>query len=705
MLAAKGGTCVVAADVGVILPCCLQHGSRRLPRCHGTEADPAAHGVGFHEKLVCLERLPMFSCPLAVKTNETGLFWKVAGAVAIALAALFVFWPALRGDWIWDDFSAIALNPVLRDRTGLWRIWFAPPGPDYFPLTSTVEWLEWHAWGAATTGYHLVSVASHVLGALLLWRLLARLGSGLAWLGGFVFAIHPLAVQSVAWISEQKNTLSLPLLLLAAGAYLDFDEAPRFRPYLRSLLYFLAAMLCKSSVVMFPAVLLLYAWWRRGRVAMPDLAASGPFFAISVVLGFVTAWFQTHNVFASEPIEIGGMLSRFACAGLVIAFYAGKCVLPVGLMPIYPRWAVDPPSVEQFWPWLLGGILAGLLWVGRAWMPEGIGWRRGVSLGVCFFAVNLLPVLGFIPMFFMRIGWVSDHLAYLPLIGPVGLAVAGAGWVCGKLGPRWRLLTSAAAGLILAALMLESRAQAAIYRSDTGFWAYAIAKNPGATVAHYSLANARVRCGQLAEAIPEYEAAIRLRPDFARARSSYGDVLFRLGRTSEAAAQYETALRDDPGLVATREKFGDLLLAQGRTEDAIAEYERAVAVQPDNARAQGNLAYALARAGRLEDSAARYETALKLDPSRAEDWDQRGTVLAHLGRAREAQRHYERALQLKPDDPDAHNNLGLLLARAGRLTDAIRHFEAALRSRPDFPAARRNLELARQALAAGDEGR
>jgi tetratricopeptide (TPR) repeat protein len=647
----------------------------------------------------------VFSFPPAVKTNETGLFWKAAGAVAIALGALFVFWPALRGNWVWDDFAGIILNPTLRDRAGLWRIWFAPPGPDYFPLKSTVEWLEWHAWGSATTGYHLVSVASHVLGALLLWRLLARLGIGLAWLGGLVFAIHPLTVESVAWISEQKNTLSLPLLLLAADAYLDFDEGPRLGPYLRSLLCFLAAMLCKSSVVMFPAVLLLYAWWRRGRVASSDLAASGPFFAISLVLGLVTVWFQAHHAIGSEHIEIGGILSRFACAGLAIAFYAGKCVLPVGLMPIYPRWAVDPPSLEQFLPWLLGGILAGLLWMGRARMPEGIGWRRGVLLGLCFFVVNLLPVLGFIPMLFMRIGWVSDHLAYLPLIGPVGLAAAGAGWVCEKLAPGWRLLTIAVASLILVALMLASRAHAKIFRNDISLWTCAVAKNPGAAAAHYSLANARVRAEQFAEAIPEYEVAIRIRPDFAEARSSYGYALLRLGRTSEAAVQYETALTADPGLVPAREKLGALLLAQGRTEAAIAEYERAVAVQPDNARAQGNLAYALARATRLEDAAAHYETALRLDPSSVEDWDQRGTVLTHLGRTAEAQRHYERALQLKPDDPDAHNNLGLLLARAGRLADAIGHFEAALRARPNFPAAQRNLELARQALGAGGEGR
>jgi tetratricopeptide (TPR) repeat protein len=460
-------------------------------------------------------------------------------------------------------------------------------------------------------------------------------------------------------------------------------------------------MLCKTSVVMFPAVILLYAWWRRGRVALPDLLASGPFFAISLALGLVTVWFQNHH--GTEGVEIGGMLSRVACAGLAVAFYAGKCVLPVGLMPIYPRWALEPPSLVQFTPWFLGGILAASLWIGGRREPAA-GWKRGVILGLGFFVVNLAPVAGLVPMTFMRIGWVSDHLAYLPLIGPIGLAMAGAGWAWGRLSPRWRFGAGAAAGLIVAALMLESRSQAEIFRSDEGFWTRAIEKNPGAAVAHYSLANARARSGQLAEAIPEYEAAIRLRPDFAEARSGYGDILARLGHRPEAVAQYEAALKFKPDLVPARERLAAMLLKDGRIEEAIAEYRRAVVIRPENALAQGNLAYALALSGRLEEAADRYEEALRLDPSDAGNWDQRGTVLSRLGRVSEAERHYERALQLKPDDPDAHNNLGLLLARSGRLAEAIRHFEAALRVRPGFAAAQENLELAREALGRAGAG-
>jgi tetratricopeptide (TPR) repeat protein len=544
-------------------------------------------------------------------------------------------------------------------------------------------------------------VVGHLLSALLLWRLLGRLGIRLSWLGGLIFAIHPLAVESVAWISEQKNTLSLPLLLLSANAYINFDEAPGAWNYLRSILCFLAAMLCKSSVVMFPAVLILYVWWRHKRVKRSDLSATGPFFAISLLFGVITLYFQSHYAIGSERIEIRGMASRLASAGLALAFYAEKSILPLGLMPIYPRWMSGHPSMGQYWPWLVGCVVAGVLWWKGGRKGSRIGWMAGSLFAFLFFVVNLLPVVGFIPMSFMRVGWVSDHLAYISFIGLVGLAAAGIGKLWSRLVPRWRLLAIGGIALIVALLMVQSRAYAGVFRNEIGLWSFAADKNPGASVAHYSLANARVRAGQLNEAVPEYEEALRLRPDFAKARSNYGDALLRLGRTSDAAAQFEIALGTDPNLVPEREKLGNIRLAQGRVEDAIAEYTKALSVHPDYARGQGNLAFALALAGRLEEAVAHYNAALKLDPSNPGDWDQLGTVFAHLGRTAEAKRHYEQALSLKPDDPDAHNNLGLLLARMGRLTEAVGHFEAALRERPDFPAARRNLELARQALEGG----
>jgi tetratricopeptide (TPR) repeat protein len=579
---------------------------------------------------------------------------RLAGAAAIALAIGWVLWPALGGGWIWDDISEVTGNATLRNCAGLRHIWFAPPGPDYLPVKSTVQWLEWHLWGAAPAGFHWANAGFHFAGSLLVWRVLARLGVRFAFLGGLLFAIHPVAMESAAWISEQKNTLSLPLLLLATDAYLDFDSNPRAWPaYARAWALFVAAMLAKSSVVMFPAVLLLHAWWKRGKLTRRDFAVSAPFFAVSLLLGLVTVWFQQHVAIGSASIAFARPLARLASAGPIALFYLGKCALPIGLMPLYPPGIAAEPLLTQLVAWL--ALAGGLAWLGT----KRRTWGRPILLGLGFILLNLAPVLGLIPMSFMRLAPVSDHLLYLSLVGAAGLAAAAAGQLFARLAPAARPGAAAALGAAIVALMLASRSLAAVYHDSDTLWAFAAAKNPGSAAAHFNLANARVLAGQLTEAVPEFAAAVQLQPDLAEARSNFGDALERLGRKSEAQTQYEAALRAQPALTLTRDKLGNLLLATGRLEDAIAQYEQAVARAPGSAAAQADLAYALARANRLDEAQDHYETALQLQPGVAENWDELGTVFALRGQLPEAIRHYERALQIDPGDAAARRNLAL----------------------------------------------
>ena len=350
------------------------------------------------------------------KPSEVGNGWTWLRAAVIVLAGTWVYWPALRGGWLWDDGLEIARNELLHRPGGWWRAWVAPAGLDYYPLKDSLQWVQWHLWGDHTLGYHLTNVGLHLLGALLVWRLLACLGARLGWIGGLLFAVHPLAVESVAWISELKNTLSLPLLLAAMICFVEFDDgceggsaggaaqrvgdppSPGFgglrnalHLYLWSIVFFLAAMLAKSSVVMFPVVLLLHAWWRRGRITRRDLRASAPFFAISLALGVVTVWFQQHRAIGL-PAAAPTFLLRLAGAGRAIGFYLAKGAFPTGLIPIYPRWNPDLVSPWQALSWVvIAGALLGF-WVKRA------TWGRHALLGSGWFLVNLLPVLGIIPM-------------------------------------------------------------------------------------------------------------------------------------------------------------------------------------------------------------------------------------------------------------------------------------------------------------------
>jgi tetratricopeptide (TPR) repeat protein len=533
----------------------------------------------------------------------------------LVLAAWLVYGPSLHAGWLWDDTEEVVQNAVLRDPAGWWKVWLAPAGPDYFPLKSAVQWLEWRAWGDAPAGYHAVSIGLHLLSAFLFWRLLGRCGVRRGWIGGLLFVVHPLAVESVAWVAELKNTLSLPLLLLAMLCYLDFDdrrESPPAGAYRLSLLCFLLAMLAKSSVVMFPGVILLHAAWRRGRIDRRDALASVPFFAVALGLGLVTVWFQQHRAIAPGHELAGGAGERLAAAGHALVFYLGKSVWPFGLVPIYPRWAIDPSAPLAYAPWL---GLAGLGFCLGRWRR---GWSRPVLFGLGFFALNLLPVLGLVAMSYLRMSRVADHFAYLPLLGILGLAAAGLDRLLSRVpagGP------AAAAWLGLAALALvlgwQSRRYARIFDRELVFWSYTVERNPAAWAAQGNLGYALFQQGRAAEAVPHYEAALRLNPAYAEAQYNLGTALLQLNRLPEAVAAYERATRLQPASAEMQNNLGMALVRDGRLAQAAGHFARAVALDPDYAEAHHNLGNALLLTGHWREAIGEYRQVLRLHPDDA----------------------------------------------------------------------------------------
>jgi tetratricopeptide (TPR) repeat protein len=599
-----------------------------------------------HPFLVSMTRIAAASAqPIEAGTRK----WTWLKALVILLAGAYVFGPAIGGGWLWDDNQEVTENAVLRDPAGLVKIWTGAAGADYFPLKTTVQWFGWRMWGDSPAGYHALSIACHVLSAFLFWLLLVKLRrgpsatlgafasgatvaspgrkpeAGVEWLGGLLFVVHPLVVESVAWAAELKNTLSLPLLLAAMIAYLDYDglQVERLDPkalvtgrsrasalgsmrstYFLSLGFFVLALLAKSSVAMFPLVILLYAWWQRGRIGRRDLMASLPFFAAALGLGLVTFWFQHHRAMQPAEIEVlaGGPLSRLAGAGLALAFYLGESLLPLRLSPIYPRWPIDPPALVQFAPWLGFALLTGWLWSQRA------GRGRSVLFALGFFAINLLPVLGFVTFTYMKESWVADHFVYISLLGVIGLAVAALG--------RWRV-PLAVPLVVAAALAWESRGYAAVFRNEDALWTYTIRQNPESLSAHYNLATYLGKRGESARAIGEFQAALRLRPAYVDAHNNLGNTLLQSGRLPEAIAQYEEALRLNPAYADARVGLGYALFQVHRIPEAIAQDEEVARLRPDSAIAHANLGNALAYAGRLAEAAAQYEDALRLNPNDA----------------------------------------------------------------------------------------
>lgn len=593
--------------------------------------------------------------------------------LAIALAAAWVYFPCLRGTWLWDDGLEISRNAVLQSPGGWWEAWIHPHGMDYFPLKSSLQWLEWHLWGAAPLGYHVVNLGLHVLSALLVWRLLHLLGVRASFLGGLLFAVHPLAVESVAWISEFKNTVSLPPLLLACTAYVEFERSGRRWARARALLWFAAALACKTSVVMLPFVLLLFTWWRRGRIRRRDLRATAPFFAAAAAMGAATVWFQS-----TRAIGIAGtpesLWSRLGEAGWSIVCYARTSLWPAGLAPVYPP---SPAWLPAFAPWLAIGAVLGAFWLWRA------GWGRHALLGSGWFLLNLVPVLGIIPMSYLRVSPRADHLAYLPLVGWVGLAAAAFGAALEAWGRRMgqgrlaRLPLAIGAAAAAGAMAFAARGYAAAFRDEKALWTYALERNPGAWLARNNLGKVFLQEGRPAEAAEQFRDAIRARPDSPEAHANLGNALEALGRVDEARSEYAAALRIDPGFAGGHYDLGLSLLKSGLPDKAAGEFRAALKLDPGHAAACNSLGLALARLGRPSEAMEQYRRALKLNPELPEAHLNLGNELFRLGRLDEAVNEYREALRLNPGYSGAHANLGQALARLGRQEEAEAEFEAA----------------------------
>jgi tetratricopeptide (TPR) repeat protein len=616
--------------------------------------------------------------------------------LAIVGLTLLVYAPAARSGFIWDDDAFLTANPLIRAADGLRRFWASTEPPDYFPLTSTMLWIEWRLWGEHATGYHVVNIVLHALSCVLLWRVLLRLRVPGAWLAGLLFAVHPVCVESVAWITERKNTLPLALGLLALLLALRAeDEAPRRRPLLvASWLVFLLALLAKTSVVILPGVLLLCAWWRRGRVTGADVRRAAPWFALSAVLGAVTAWYQSQRAIGDLVVRDDGLASRLASAGKAVWFYLGKALLPVDLAFVYPRWPTGDTSASAFVPLLMLVALFALLWRARR------GWGRPLLFALGCYVLALLPVLGLLDIYFMRYSLVADHWQYVALPGIAALAAAGVATLQSRAGPVAGGLV--AAGLVAILAVLTWRQQAA-YRDVEALWTDTVAKNPGAWLARNNLGGLLLLDGRAEEARAQFEAALAVAPDDLGIRGNLGESLLRLQRFEEAAAQFQEILRRQPDRAPTHDSLGLAWLGLGRFEEAVAEHEAALALEPDNSETHNHLGNAYYALGRLDEALVQYQEAVRLRPGYAEAHNNAGNAAFSLGRHAEAAAAYQAALRLRPQYAEAASNLGSAYKALGRLDEAIAQYEAALAMKPELTGVLDNLIPALRQAGRGGE--
>jgi tetratricopeptide (TPR) repeat protein len=600
-----------------------------------------------------------------------------AKLLLLVALALWVYHPALHGTWLWDDGLEVTRNALLRNPDGWWRAWIDPGGMDYFPLKSTLQWVEWQAWGADPYGYHAVNLALHVASALLVWRLLARIGVRSAFLGGLLFAVHPVAVESVAWVSEFKNTASLPFLLLSCLLYLDHVGTGRRGPWIGSIACFAASLACKTSGVMLPFMLLAYAWWASGRVGRRDLVRTAPFFAASAAMGAATLWFQSHRAIGPSG-TLDPILARVGEAGWSLAAYTRQCLWPSGLEPIYPRVGAGILSIL---PWLGLAVVLAFLCRHRA------GWGRHGLLAAGWFYLNLAPACGILPMAYLRIAPRADHFAYISLVAAAGMGAAllDMGLAAAPGLPRaWLAEGAGRLGWFLAAsgvavLAVESRAYAGVFRDEKSLWECAVGRDPGAWLARSNLGKAYLEEGRAAEAATQLAEAVRLEPDSPEAHANLGNALDAMGRADAARIQYLLALQIDPRMAGAHYDLGLSLMKSGETARAEAEFRGALALDPSRAKARNNLGLCLAREGRTPEAVREFQLALGLDPLLREAYLNLGNVYFREGRYADAALQFREAIRADPGYGAAHYNLGLALGRLGMSRDSEAEFGEARR--------------------------
>jgi tetratricopeptide (TPR) repeat protein len=681
--------------------------------------------------------------------------WVVVAGMVLVAAVAYI--PALRGGFIWDDDAHVTTNLAMRSVQGLVRIWIEPgAAPQFYPMAHTGFWIQYQLFGEHPLGYKLVNLALHLTSASLLMLVLLRLGlapwaSGLA---AVVFAVHPVHVESVAWISELKNTLSGVFYMAAALAYLHgLDRADR-RWYWASLGLFVAALLSKTVTASLPAALLLALWWRQGRLQWSDVKPLIPFLVIGAGLGLFTVWFERHMVGARGEDFGFTLADRLLIAGRALWFYAGKLLWPHPLVFTYPRWVID---TGVWWQWLYPVSAAGLI-------ATLIALRKRLGIGplaaMLFFGGTLLPAIGFIDVYPFVFSFVADHFQYLASVGVIVLAACAVA----ALPHAARVGVSAA---IVAALAAVTFAHGRTYRDLDTLYRHVLHHNPDSWMAHNNLGSLLLDRGETEAAVGHferslqlhprnagamrnlalvhhsrgedeqaltwYEKAVEIRPEDTIASVALGELYLRTGQPQRAKALFADAVEREPrnllawynlGLMAMAEgdaaeavrclrqtlaiqadlseahyQLAHALLATGETAAAAEHFRKALAISGDDPKAMLGLGNALAAGGDVRGAIAQFRRAVEAEPSLTEAHYNLGLMLAMTGRPDEAISSLQRAVELDDNFADAHFQLATVLAQRGRLDEAAVHFQQAIDARPDFAEAHNNLGVV---YAAGD---
>ncbi len=605
--------------------------------------------------------------------------WRVAGLCLLLAAITFAVFGQTSGFGFvnFDDDVYVFDNAKVTgglSTTGLVWVFTHADCSLYHPLTMLSLMADYQLHGLHAGGYHFTNVVLHAASAILLFLILWQM-TGALWRSAFVaalFAIHPLRVESVAWVAERKDVLAAFFFMLTLGAYVRYVRQPNsLARYLMVTAAFVLALLCKPTVVTLPFVLLLLDYWPLQRLESVGrlLLEKLPLLALAAGACAMTVLAAGQGIAARANVS---MLSRLGNALVSYAVFLRQMVWPEGLAPFYPQPEKGYPVWTTALSFLsLALITGGVLAFGRKrrWLLAGWLWYLGM----------LTPMIGLVQAgAFAR----ADRMTYLPQIGLYLLLT----WTAADLSAGWRYRRVALGGLaaaILVALILCARTQTAYWRDSENLWTHTLACTTDNDVACNNLGVALFQKGRVDEATSQYQMALKLNPGYADAHVSLAVVFIKEGRFDQAITQCLEALRINPGHANAHMNLGMALFQKGRVDEAAAQYQMALKLKPGYADAHVNLAVVLIQKGRFDEAITQCLEALRINPDHANAHMNLGVALGRKGRVDEAIGHLQKALQTGPDDVSAHNNLGTLLFRTGRVDEAMAQYQKALAIEPD----------------------
>jgi len=574
------------------------------------------------------DTVPIADPEFAISHSRREVVWQ---ALMLLAATLLAYLPVLDAGFIWNDDDLPAILALIQ-RQGLSAVWFSSEAFNFWPVTWTSYWIEHQLFGTnPATGlphpasYHVVNVLLHAAAGLLLWRVLVRLEIPGAWLAAAVFAVHPVNVESVAWITQRKNVLAMVFYLVSLWQFLDFEQTGRRSRHLAAIVAFLLGMLSKGAIVAMPLVLLVLAWWRRGRVTRTDVVRTLPFWAVSIVMSGVEIWFQQVRAIGDETIRQADLAERVMATGPIAWFYLQKALVPLDLSFVYPLWRFDTSDLMQWLPLAAGlAVLFVLVWATRT----GLG--RALLAAVLYVLLSLGPVLGLVDIYFFRYSLVADHYQYVALPGVIVLVIGGLSHAA-RIRNVDRLSLRVASIGLLAMLAGLTWQQVGIYQSPQRLWRDTLARNPGCWLAHNQLANLVSSSQKIDEAREHYLAAVELierqfgsgHVETARVHNNLGMFLGQASRQAgeprlmhQAVTHLETACRIDPDRGEYVESLAGVLQEQGQLDRAIDRLNDFVVRHPKNGRVWLLLAGCLEESGRMAEADAARRRGRSDDPRR-----------------------------------------------------------------------------------------